>query len=126
MRTFGPCRMCGGEDIHVQYHDGKKHCKDCETVPSCRYTNCNRKGHHLRIACRRCGWAWFEEPGSALQIGDGGVLEYDGETRRLIWTDKIGPNEYGASAIVGEYVLPWVGKFIIDTIAKSVAVEEKK
>jgi hypothetical protein len=43
-----------------------------------------------------------------------GALEYSEADRTLVWTDRIGPNEYGASAIVADHVLPWVGRLIAE------------
>lgn len=41
-----------------------------------------------------------------------GVLEYIEDARTLVWTDRIGPNEYGVSQVVASYVLPWLGRII--------------
>lgn len=41
-----------------------------------------------------------------------GDLSYDEDERTLVWTDRIGPNEYGAAAIVAVNVLPWFGRVV--------------
>jgi hypothetical protein len=43
-----------------------------------------------------------------------GALEYSEADRTLVWTDRIGSHEYGASAIVADHVLPWVGRLIAE------------
>jgi hypothetical protein len=43
-----------------------------------------------------------------------GTLEYSEADRTLVWTDRIGPDEYGASAIVADHVLPWFGRLIAE------------
>lgn len=64
-RTFGPCDKCAGTDIHVRYHEGRRHCSDCRDIASCRYSaTCGRdgkKGEHLVVHCRRCGYGWLEQ-----------------------------------------------------------------
>ena len=39
---------------------------------------------------------------------DTGTLEYDPANRWLIWTERLGPDEYGAAAIVARDVPEWL------------------
>lgn len=81
-RAFGPCLMCGGVDIGVDYHDGVPHCPHCRRdsidAPSCRYSNCGQaKSYtpHLAVFCRRCRHHWIERPGATHPSKEETVVE---------------------------------------------------
>ena len=67
-RDFGPCPKCGGHDLLVQYHLGRRHCTDCNVIDSChRSEECGprgKRGEHLRVHCRRCQYGWLEPVGA--------------------------------------------------------------
>jgi hypothetical protein len=52
-----------------------------------------------------------------------GALEYIKSNRTLVWTDRIGLREYGASAIVADHVLPWFGELIERELAATPPAE---
>ena len=83
---------------------------DC-AQPTANGLPCQREeghiGHHLTT----------EEPGvGGLPAPGAGSLEYDADNRWLVFTELIGPDEYGNAAIVAENVPAWFGSRLLQAL----------
>ena len=61
--SVASCSKCGGGDISTRYHQGESYWGDSR---HCAYGEAarpgtHRKGEHLHLTCRTCGFDWTKE-----------------------------------------------------------------